>query len=97
MVSKEIERRIYEKYERLTVFPVVLITDDGMLFFKSYIFLSQGIYSESGITLIRMAYHPRRVRDQLRDHREVIQPRHYRRLLQLEKMSYLPDLDPARF
>lgn len=95
MVSKETERRIYQKYERLTVFPVVLITDDRMLFFTSWIFLPQGIYSESGITLVRMAYPPRRVRDELRDQREVIQPRHYRRLLQLEKI--LPDLDPARF
>lgn len=95
IVSKETERRIYEKYERLTVFLVILVIDGGMLFFKSWIFLPQGIYSESGITLVRMAYPPRRVRDKLRDQREVIQPRHYRRLLQLEKI--LPDLDPARF
>jgi hypothetical protein len=89
--SKEIERHIYQKYERLTVFPVVLITDDGMLFFKSYIFLSQGIHSEGGITLVRMANPPRKVRGQ----REIIQPRHrHRRLLQLEEMSYL---DSARF
>jgi F-box domain len=90
IVSKEIERQIHLKYERLHLLPVVLITDDGMLFFKSSIYLPRGIYSESGITLVRLTNPPRRVRGL----REVKQPRdRYRRLLQLENMSYL---DSAR-
>lgn len=90
IVSKEIERRIYLKYERLHLLPVVLITDDGMLFFKSSIHLPEGIYSGSGITLVRLTNPPWRVRgrQELRD----LIPRHrFARLVNILKRLKIGD------
>lgn len=39
--------------------PVALITDDGMLFFKSSVQIPDGMYNETGFTLIRMENTPR--------------------------------------
>jgi hypothetical protein len=74
IISQEFERRIYLKYERLQLLPVVLITADGMLFFKSRIHLPEGIYSGSDITVVRLTNPPWRVRgrQELRD----LIPRH---------------------
>jgi hypothetical protein len=103
-VFKVNKKRVYSKYNKLRRLPVAIITDDGMVFFQSTTHLPEGIYSECGITLVRLTNPPWRVHG-WSELKNVIQPRPRLRPLlnilnglrittQLEDMSYL---DSARF
>lgn len=71
-VQQETEKILYEKgasiggrklyirpHTPVAESPIALITDNGMLFFKSSVQIPDGLYNESGFTLIRMENTPR--------------------------------------